>query len=115
MKKFGDFFNRIKFRKEENVINDTVIEKKNKKIHIQIDGDTGLFKDEKEQIINGAKSLLEMGRCDDMVDAIITFATMFRGLRFQETKENAEGEVVVVLKDSEQKLKPSSEGEKEEH
>ena len=85
----------------------------NKDIHIQIDEDTGLFKDEKQKIIDGAKQLLELGKCDDMVDAIITFATMFRGLKFREVKKTEEGAIVIVLKDSAHGLRDSVNGDEE--
>ena len=103
MRKFGEFFKRIKYRNEQSkTTENNVKETNNTNIHIQIDGDTGVFKDEKQQIIEGAKQLLELGKCNDMVDAIITIATMFRGLKFREVKKNEKGEIVIVLKDTAQ-------------
>lgn len=101
MSGFGELFKRLKGNTEQSKSEENTVEKKNNKnIRIQIDGDTSLFKDEKQQIIEGAKQLLELGRCDDMEDAIITAATMFRGLKFQEVKNNEEGETIIVLKDT---------------
>lgn len=107
MSKFRKFFKRIMGSGEQSKTEEKTMEKPNNNIHIQIDGDTGLFKDEKQKIIEGAKQLLELGKCDDMVDAIITFATMFRGLKFREVKKTEEGEIVIVLKETAQELKSS--------
>ena len=108
MSRFGEFFKRIVISREQGKNKETLLKKNNfKDIQIQIDGDTGLFKDEKQKIIDGAKQLLELGKCDDMVDAIITVATMFRGLKFQEVKNTEEGEIVIVLKETAQKLRDS--------
>ena len=111
MSKFRKFFKKIKGSSEQSKNEEKTIEKtnnnNNNKIHIQIDGDIGLFKDEKQKIIEGAKQLLELGKCNDMVDAIITFATMFRGLKFREVKKTEEGEIVIVLKETAQELKSS--------
>ena len=106
MSKFRKFFKRINSSGEQNKAEEKTMEKPNN-IHIQIDGDIGLFKDEKQKIIEGAKQLLELGKCNDMVDAIITFATMFRGLKFREVKKTEEGEIVIVLKETAQELKSS--------
>ena len=108
MSKFRKFFKRIKGSSEQSKTEEKTMEKTNNTIiHIQIDGDIGLFKDEKQKIIEGAKQLLELGKCNDMVDAIITFATMFRGLKFREVKKTEEGEIVIVLKETAQELKSS--------
>lgn len=73
-------------------------------IEIQIEGNIDLFKDEKERIIQGAKQLLAIGKADDMEDAIITAAVMFRGLKFKETKTTDDGKVVVVLRETAQEI-----------
>ena len=109
---FGELFKRIIASNEQSNTEENNLEEINNNniinnIQIQIDGDTGLFKDEKQQIVAGAKQLLEMGKCDDMVDAIITFATMFRGLKFLEIKKLKNGEIVVVLQETAQELKGS--------
>lgn len=106
MSKFIKFFKKIKGSNEQSKTEEKTMEKTNN-IHIQIDGDIGLFKDEKQKIIEGAKQLLELGKCNDMVDAIITFATMFRGLKFREVKKTEEGEIVIVLKETAQEIKSS--------
>ena len=109
---FGELFKRIIASNEQSNPGENTVEEINNNniinnIRIQIDGDTGLFKDEKQQIVAGAKQLLEMGKCDDMADAIITFATMFRGLKFLEIKKLKNGEIVVVLQETAQELKGS--------
>jgi len=95
LRKFGDFFKRIKVTQEPTTSIDE--NKRSQEIQIQIEGDVGLFKDEKEKIIEGAKQLLEIGRAENMEDAIITVAVMLRGLKFKETKRTEEGKTVVVL------------------
>ena len=87
MRKLNEFLKGIRDNKSEENTN-TQVDTLN--IQIQIEGDTGYFKDEKEQIIAGAKSLLETKAADNMEDAIITFATMFRGLKFKEVKKEGE-------------------------
>ena len=107
--RLGELFKKIKGNSNESKAKENTNIEKTDNIHIriQIDGDTGLFKDEKQKIIEGAKQLLELGKCNDMVDAIITFATMFRGLKFREVKKTEEGEIVIVLKETAQELKSS--------
>lgn len=101
MRKLGEFFKRIKVT-EEIASN---IEKNNtQEIEIHIEGDVGLFKDEKEKIIEGAKQLLEIGRAENMEDAIITVAVMFRGLKFKENKMTADGKRVIVLRETAQEI-----------
>jgi len=97
--KFGDFFKRIKVTKNDG---SCIENNSTQKVRIQIEGNIDLFKDEKEKIILGAKQLLEIGKASDMEDAIITFATMFRGLRFKETKRSEDGTVIVVLRETTQ-------------
>lgn len=102
MREFGDFFKRIKVKSSvEECKNNTSITKSNSGEDIQIDikGDIGLFEDEKEKIIEGAKTLLQMGKADNMEDAIITFAVMFRGLKFCEVQKSEDGKTIVVLKE----------------
>ena len=97
MSKLSDFINKFKKSNKKEVTEE--IEQK-PTIRIQIDGDINLFKDEKQKIVTGAKQLLEIGQCENMEDAIITYATMFRGLRFKEIKENEDGERIIVLKET---------------
>ena len=81
MRKFGDFFKRIKLSEKDI----TSTENKNvQDVQIQIEGNMDLFKDEKEN------------------DAIITIATMFRGLKFKETKRCEDGTLIVVLRETAQ-------------
>lgn len=94
----SEFFKRIKAKdasNEEETKADVTQD-----IEIEIDGNIDLFKDEKEQIMQGAKQLLEMGKADNMEDAIITIAVMFRGLKFREIKKDESGRTIVVLKET---------------
>jgi len=99
MRKMGDFFKRIKV-KENNVIPKTQEENSNDKIQIEIEGNIELFKEEKEKILEGAKYLLQTKAVKDMEEAIITFATMFRGLKLKEIKKNEDGNIVITLKET---------------
>ena len=99
MRKFGDFFKRIKLTKIDNTNTEN---NRTQQVKIQIDGNINLFKDEKDKIIQGANQLLKIGKADNMADAIITFATMFRGLKFKETKRCEDGTLIVVLKETAQ-------------
>ena len=100
MRKLGDFLKRIKVKE----VNTTpVIQKNNiEDVQIHIEGDVQLFKDEKEKIIEGAKQLLEIGKADDIEDAIITYAMMFRGLSFSRTEKNENGKKTIVLRETAQ-------------
>lgn len=95
---FSDFLKRIKV-KDNTSVDETKVDV-TQDIQIEIEGDIGLFKDEKEQIIQGAKQLLEMGRAENIEDAIITIATMFRGLKFGGTKKTTDGKTIVVLRET---------------
>lgn len=98
MKRIENFLKRIKVTKEEETHEsdkNSIPEVDTQGFQIQIEGDIELFEDEKEKIIQGAKQLLELGRAEDMEDAIITFATMFRGLKFHGTKNKENGIKVV--------------------
>ena len=97
VRKFGDFFKRIKLAEKDILSTEN---NSDKQVQIQIDGDMDLFKDEKEKIIQGAKQLLEIGKATDMADAIITFATIFRGLKLKETKRCEDGTLIVVLRET---------------
>lgn len=97
MKKITDFFFRTKENKEDIKSNNNC--NNSSEIQIDIQGDIGLFKDEKEKINEGAKQLLELGRAENMEDAIITFSVMFRGLKFVESKIES-GKKVIVLKET---------------
>lgn len=97
-RKIADFFKRIKVT-EDNLdtkrSNDNV-----QQIEIEIQEDSGIFKNEKDKIMQGARELLKIGKADNMEDAIVTFAVMFRGLKFSEVKKTKEGTTVVVLRDT---------------
>lgn len=97
----SDFFKRKKLKEETS--DDKIKEDVTQDIQIEIEGSIDLYKDEKEQIIQGAKQLLEMGKAEDMEDAIITIATMLRGLKYNETKETANGKIVVLRETVNQK------------
>ena len=100
MRKLGDFLKRIKVKE----VNTTPVIQINsiEDIQIHIEGDVQLFKDEKEKIIQGAKELLEIGKADDIEDAIITYAMMFRGLSFSRTEKSENGKKTVVLRETAQ-------------
>lgn len=101
MRKLGDFFKRIKVKEVNSM---PVIQKNSfEDVQIHIEGDVQLFKDEKEKIIEGAKQLLEMGKVDDIEDAIITYAMMFRGLSFERTEKRENGKKTVVLRETAQR------------
>lgn len=100
MGKLGDFFKRIKETQKSTTSIDK--NKPSQEIQIEIEGDVGLFKDEKEKIIEGAKQLLEIERAENMEDAIITAAVMLRGLKFKEIKRTEDGRIVVVLRENAQ-------------
>lgn len=101
MRKLGDFLKRIKIKE----VNTTPGIQKNsiENVQIHIEGDVQLFKDEKEKIIEGAKQLLEIGKADDIEDAIITYAMMFRGLGFERTEKSENGKKTVVLRETPQR------------
>ena len=102
MRKLGDFFKRIKVKE----VNTTPVILKNsiENVQIHIEGDVQLFQDEKEKIIEGAKQLLEIGKADNIEDAIITYAIMFRGLGFSKTiKRSEDGNTIIVLKETAQR------------
>ena len=101
MKKLGDFLKSIKV--ERNQIAVSTVNNEDSEIEIDIEGDIQLFKDEKEKIIQGAKELLEIGKADDIEDAIITYAMMFRGLGFERTEKNENGKKTVVLRETAQR------------
>lgn len=101
MKKLGDFLKRIKVERSQDVA--SIVNNEDSEVEIDIDGDIELFKDEKEKIIKGAKQLLEIGKADDIEDAIITYAMMFRGLGFERTEERENGRKTVVLRETAQR------------
>lgn len=73
---------------------------------VQIEGDINLFEGEKEEIIKAAKQLLEIGRAEDMEEAIVTIGVMFRGLKFSQVQKTKDGKTIIVF---------SEVGEKETH
>ena len=102
MKKIGDFFKRIKVEPKE-VVSTASESSDTPSIEIQIEGNIDLFKDEKEKIILGARQLLEIGKADNIEDAIITYAVMFRGLKFSKVHNTKEGKNIVVLRETAQR------------
>ena len=64
---------------------------------VQIDGDINLFEGEREKIIKAAKQLLEIGKANDMQDAILTIGVMFRGLKFSEIKKTEDGKTIIIF------------------
>ncbi len=98
--KIRDLFKR---KKESNINIQSDI---TQEFEIQIQGDVNLFKDEKEKILQGAKQLLEIGKADDMQDAIISIGVMFRGLKFSEVQKTKDGKTIIVF---------SEVGEKQSH
>ena len=101
MGKIGDFIKRIKVEKNKDIVN--TLNNGVSDVEIDIEGDLQLFKDEKEKIIQGAKELLEIGKADDIEDAIITYAMMFRGLGFERTEKSENGKKTVVLRETAQR------------
>lgn len=45
---------------------------------------------------------MEIGKAESIEDAIITYATMFRGLKFSNVQKTEEGKTVVVLRETAQ-------------
>lgn len=84
----------------ENKEADIKIDTNSEDIKIIIEGDINLFEDEKEKIIEGAKQLLELGKADDMEDAIKVFATIFRGLSCGENQKDKDGNTIIVLRET---------------
>ena len=101
MRKIGEFIKRIKVEKNKHIV--SPVNTGISDIEINIEGDIKLFKDEKEKIIKGAKQLLEIGKADDIEDAIITYAMMFRGLSFSRTEKSENGKKTVVLRETAQR------------
>lgn len=101
MRKIGEFIKRIKVEKNKHIVN--TLNNGVSDVEIDIEGDIQLFKDEKEKIIQGAKELLEIGKADDIEDAIITYAMMFKGLGFERTEKSENGKKTVVLRETAQR------------
>ena len=97
MKNIENFFKRIKVNEDDIKPTNTKVDDSN--IEIEIQGDVNLFIDEKEKILEGANKLLELGRAENIEEAIITFATIFRGLKFMESK-NVDGKRVIILRET---------------
>lgn len=64
---------------------------------VQIEGNINLFEGEEEKIIKAAKQLLEIGRAEDMEDAILTIGVMFRGLKFSQVQKTKDGKTIIVF------------------
>lgn len=68
-------------------------------IEIVIENHNDVFGDEQEKIKEGARILLENGGAENIEDGIITFATMFRGLKYKGIEKDENGNVKITLKD----------------
>lgn len=77
---------------------------KEEHIEIIIENDSGFFENEIEQLMLGGNNLVEIGASENLVDGIITMATMFRGLKYVETKKDENGNVIVILRDGQKNL-----------
>ncbi|MBQ6991930.1 MAG: hypothetical protein IJN50_03330 [Clostridia bacterium] len=100
MKKGGNFFKRIKVKETPKpIITNNNIDD----IQIQIEGDINIFPDEEKQIMQGAKSLLEMGLASNIEEAIAVFAVQFRGLSFCEKKKTDDGKAIIILRETAQR------------
>lgn len=97
--KIRDLFKRKKQNKNSDKQVDVAQE-----FEIQIQGDVNLFENEKEKIIEAAKQLLEIGKADDMQDAIISIGVMIRGLKFSEVKKTKDGKTRIVFSEVGEKI-----------
>ena len=90
----------FKFKKSKEVLQ--IVEEKTPEIEIIIDteGEKPIFEQEDEQIKIGAKIVLENNRAENMEDAIITFACMFRGLTYKGTEHTEDGRTIITFKDT---------------
>lgn len=68
-------------------------------IKIVIENSCGAFDNEEKMIREGALKFLEMGKADDMEDAIITAATIIRGLAYEKTEKDDDGNMVITFRD----------------
>ena len=68
-------------------------------IKIIIKNSSGFFDNEEEMIKEGALNFLETGKVDDMEDAIITSATILRGLKYDKTEKDENGNIIIIFKD----------------
>lgn len=76
-----------------------IVEKpKEPTIEIVIENDTDFYENEKEVILNGGKGFFEHGNAASLEEGIITFATMIRGLKYQRTEKDDQGNIKVILK-----------------
>ena len=98
MNKINKFLERIKIKPKElpKTINENE-ENRINNIEIKIEGEIKLFENEEEIIIQGARELLQQGRAVNMQEAVITFAVMFRGLKYKGTQITDNGKQIIVL------------------
>lgn len=91
------FLNFLKLKKQELEKIDNKIDMSN--INISILNNSNLFENEENIIKDGALVFLENKMADDDEDAIITFATMIRGLKYIRTDIDENGNKTIVLED----------------
>ena len=83
---------------QESVVEESVIEQP-KIPEIVIENNRGLFENEEEIILKGAQMILDEKRADNLEEAIIVFATMFRGLRYRRRVEDENGNKKIIFVD----------------
>ena len=70
-------------------------------IEIIIENNNNLFKNEIEIIKTGALELVQNKYAESIEEGIIVFATMFRGLSYDKTEKDGNGNIKIILKDIE--------------
>ena len=70
-------------------------------IEIIIENNNNLFKNEIEIIKTGALELVQNKNAESIEEGIIVFATMFRGLSYDKTEKDENGNIKIILKDIE--------------
>lgn len=68
-------------------------------IKIEIKNGNGLFDDEPKQIKEAAKVFYQSGKSGTFEDAIINAGTIIRGLKFDGTTKDENGNVVIIFRD----------------
>ena len=76
------------------------VKKPNIEIRIESENDTPVFENEDIAIKEGAQILLDNKNVDSLEEGIITFATMFRGLKYKETETSEDGKTTIVLRET---------------
>lgn len=70
-------------------------------IEIIIEKNNNLFENEIEIIRTGALELVQNKNAESIEEGIIVFATMFRGLSYDKTEKDENGNIKIILKDIE--------------